>query len=50
MVKKHFCRYCLQYFSSSRVLEYRVENCLATNHTKSVLLLEEGACINIQNF
>ena len=40
--KKYFCRYCLQCFSTSRVLEYHVNSCLEINHTKSVLLPEEN--------
>ena len=37
---KQFCRYYLQCFSSSKVLECYFKNCLAINHTKSVLLPE----------
>ena len=48
--KKYFCQYYLQYFSSSKVLECHVKNCLAINHTKSVLTPEEGQYINFQNF
>ena len=44
--KKHFCRYSLQYVSSSKVLECHTKHCLAINHTKSVLMPEEGAGIN----
>ena len=40
--KKYFCRYCLQCFYSSRVLEYHVKNCLAINHAESILLSEEN--------
>ena len=46
--KKPSCRYCLQCFSSSRVLEYLVKNCLSSNHM--VLLPEENKYINFQNF
>ena len=42
--------FCLQCFSSSRVLECLVKNCLAINHTKSVLYSEKGEYINLQNF
>ena len=47
--KKHFYQYCLQYFSSANVLEC-IRNCQAINHTKSILLPEEDAYINFQNF
>ena len=48
--KKHFCQFCLQCFSRSIVLECHTKNCLATNHTKSILLPEEGVCISFWNF
>ena len=47
--KKHFYRYCLQSFSSLKVLEFHAKNCVVINHTKSVLLPEEDACIIFQN-
>ena len=34
-LRKQFCWYCLQCFSSSRVLKCHVKNCLAINDTKS---------------
>ena len=49
MVKKN-CWYCLQCFSSQKVFQYHTKYSLANNRTKSVLLPEEGACINFQNF
>ena len=48
--KKHFYRYWLQYFYSSKVLKCHVKNCLAISRTKSVLLPEEGQYVNFQNF
>ena len=40
--KKHFCRYCFQYFSILGILESLKENYLATSHLKSFLLPKEG--------
>ena len=49
--KKHFCRYYLQQFYSSRVLECHLKNCLAINHKKLVLLPERiRKYVNFQNF
>ena len=48
--KKYFCRYCLQCFSISKVLDGQTKNGLAINHTKSVLFPEEGAYIKFKNF
>ena len=39
--KKHFCWYCLQCFSSSRVLECHVKNCLVINHKNQFCFLKE---------
>ena len=36
--KKHFCRYCLQCFSSESVLTEHKENCLAINGKQCVKL------------
>ena len=38
--------YCLQCFPRSRVLECHVKNYLTINHTKQVLLSEEGEHVN----
>ena len=46
---KHFCLYCLQCFSSSKVLGV-IKNCLVINHRKSVFLPEENKFVNFQNF
>ena len=40
--KKHFCKYCLQCFSSERVLEEHGETCLKTN-AKPTLKLRSGS-------
>ena len=47
--KKYFSRYCLQRFSSAKVLECQVKSCLAINHAKSVLLPEENEYVNFQD-
>ena len=36
--KKHFCRYCLQCFSSEKVLTEHKEVCLKTNGKQTVKL------------
>ena len=45
--KKHFCRYCLQCFSSERVLMKHREICLEINGKQSVKL--EGSTIKFKN-
>ena len=49
MVKKNFWRYCLQCFSTSRILEDHIKNGLAINHTKSVPLPHEGRYNEFEN-
>ena len=39
--KKRFSQYCLRCFSSSKIVECRIKNYLAINHTKSVSLPKE---------
>ena len=34
--KKHFCKYCLQCFSSEKVLQEHKENCLIINGKQTV--------------
>ena len=45
--KKHFCQYCLQCFSRSKVLECHMKSSLVTNHTKLVLLPGKDIYINL---
>ena len=48
--KKIFCRYSLQCFFGSKVLECQTKKCLAINYINSVFLSKEGAYINFQIF
>ena len=36
--KKYFCKYCLQCFSSDKVLTEHKENCLVTNGKQNIKL------------
>ena len=40
--RKHFCMYCLQCFSSDRVLNNHVENCIIVNGKQAIKMPEEG--------
>ena len=46
---KHYQRYCLQYFKSSKILEIYVKILSAINQTKAVMLYEENTYIKFQN-
>ena len=39
---KHFCMYCLQCFSSERVLENHVNNCLTINGAQAINMPKQG--------
>ena len=40
--RKHFCMYCLQCFSSERILANHVNNCLTINGAKAINMPEQG--------
>ena len=40
--RKHFCRYCLQCFSSERILASHVNNCLAINGAQAINMSKQG--------
>ena len=40
--RKHFCMYCLQCFSSERILENHVNNCLTINGAQAINMSKHG--------
>ena len=40
--RKHFCMYCLQCFSSERILANHVNNCLTINGAQAINMLKQG--------
>ena len=40
--KKHFCTYCLQCFSSERILANHVNNCLTINGAQAINMPKQG--------
>ena len=34
--RKHFCRYCLQAFSTEEILKYHIKDCFRTNGKKGL--------------
>ena len=40
--KKHFCMYCLQCFSSERILANHVDNCLTINGNQAINMPKQG--------
>ena len=48
IIKKHFCKCCLQWFSSEKVLVEHKENCLIINGKQSVKL--KSGSISVKNY
>ena len=46
--KKHFCMYCLQCFSSERILANHINNCLTINGNQAINMPKQGE--NIPRF
>ena len=40
--RKHFCKHCLQCFSSERILANHVKNCLTINGNQAINMLKKG--------
>ena len=48
--RKHFCMYCLQGFSSERVLNNHTVDCIEINGKQSIKMPEPGSKISFTNF
>ena len=47
--KKHFCMYCLQCFSSKRILKEHGENCIEINGAQSIKMPQPGTKVCFKN-
>ena len=47
--RKHFCMYCLQCFSSERILANHVNNCLTINGAQAINMIKQGENILMFN-
>ena len=47
--KQHFCRYCIQHFSSDKILQEHVPNCITISETQGVELPKEGSKVSFKN-
>ena len=47
--KQHFCRYCIQHFSSEKILQEHIPNCMTMNGTQGVELPKEGSKVSFKN-
>ena len=48
--RKHFCMYCLQYFSSERVLNNHKKICLQVTGEQAIKMPKENSKVKLTNF
>lgn len=48
--KKHFCYHCLQCFSSKRVLDKHIDNCITINGIQGIEMPEKGSTVKFENY
>ena len=49
-VKKHFCYYCLQPFSTEEILKLHIKDCFKTNGKKRITMPEKGEYIKLKSY
>ena len=48
--RKHFCRFCLQCFSTDEFLLKHLENCIITNGKQAIKMPKKGSSVKFKNF
>ena len=48
--KQHFCRYCLQCFTSEEILNKHILNCIVVNGKQAVQMPKKGSSVQFKNF
>ena len=48
--RKHFCMYCLQYFSTDEILAKHKSNCMIINGEQAIRMPKEGSLVQFQNY
>ena len=48
--RKHFCRYCLQAFSSEEILKCHIIDCLKINGKQRIKTPEKGEYVKFKNY
>ena len=48
--RKHFCRYCLQCFSSEEILHKHTPNCIIINGKQAIEMPKKGSSVKFNNF
>ena len=48
--RKHFCRYCLQAFSTEKILKSHIKDCFKINGKQTIKMLKKGEYVKFKNF
>ena len=48
--KRHFCRYCLQVFSTEEILKCHIKDCFKINGQKKIIMPEKGKYVRLKNY
>ena len=48
--KKHFCRYCLQAFSTEEILKRHIKDCFKTNSKQKIIMLEKSEYVRFKYY
>ena len=48
--KKHFCRYCLQVFSTEEILKRHIKDCFKTNGKQRIIMHIKGEYVKFKNY
>ena len=47
---KHFCRYCLQAFSTEEILKIHIKDCFKINGKQIIITPKKGECVKFKNY
>ena len=47
---KHFCRYCLQTFSTEEMLKRHIKDCFKINDKEKIILPKKGKYVKFKNY
>ena len=47
--RKHFCRYCLQAFSTEEILKNQIKHCFKINGKQSIIMPKKGEFVRLKS-
>ena len=50
MGKNHFCRYCLQAFSTEETLKRHIKDCFKINDKLKIIMPKKGSYVKFKNY